>query len=120
MAAAAGLVLYLLAPTVLRAGADASHVEEVKTWREGRVDRLKKYYLSLVGLYWLETGEHTFGSDPSSDLVFSKPGTPAAIGTFRLDDNGMTVEIHNSEAGVMHDGEPVTSMTMYPRLFKSL
>lgn len=88
------------------------YAEEIEEWRAGRIERLKSPtgYLSLVGLYWLEEGDNTFGADPSNDLVFPK-GSPDFIGTFHVQAGRVSVDV---EPGVQVtlDGAPVVSVTM--------
>jgi len=90
----------------------ASYEEEIQAWIEWRDARLRRpdYYLSIVGLFPLEEGASTFGSDPSNDFVF--PGkAPAVMGAFNLKDGVVTVEISRG-VEVKHDGKSVTSMTL--------
>ncbi len=74
-------------------GASASYVSEVEAWRDQRVSSLTSEdgWLSLVGLYWLEPGENSFGSRPDNSLVFPEKA-PAQAGSFRLADGKVTVE----------------------------
>ena len=63
----------------------SSYIESVKLWQQNRLEGLKAKdgWLNLAGIYWLKEGEHTFGSDPSNDIVF--PAKAAAfIGTITL------------------------------------
>ena len=41
-------------------------------WRTKRLERLKSKngWLNLAGLFWLEEGENTFGSDSSNNIIF--------------------------------------------------
>ncbi len=58
---------------------EAAYVESIKEWQEQRIERLKSKngWLSLAGLFWLEEGENSFGSDSENDIVFpEKPETP--------------------------------------------
>jgi len=93
-------------------GTPADYVEEIEAWREGRIERLTSPtgYLSLVGLYWLEDGDNTFGSDPSNDLVFPA-GSPDFMGTFRVKDNQVSVDIQPG-VEITHDGRPVVALTL--------
>lgn len=89
-----------------------SYEEEIDQWIKARDARLRSpdYYLSIVGLYWLEDGANTFGSDPSNDVVFPK-GAPAAIGSFNVREGVVTVEVVPG-IDVTYDGEPVKSMRL--------
>ena len=50
----------------------AAYMEEMEAWQQQRLERLKSKngWLSLAGLFWLEEGKNTFGSDPENDIVF--------------------------------------------------
>jgi uncharacterized protein len=65
--------------------ADAfTHATEVEAWRTGRLDRLQAPggWLSLVGLHWVEPGEHSVGAAPDNDIVLATG--PARLGWIRL------------------------------------
>ena len=80
-------------------------------WQQTRYADLQapEGYLSLAGLYWLEEGEHPFGSDSANALVFPKKA-PARIGTFVVADS--TVTMHIEAGDVTHEGAPVTELVM--------
>ncbi|MEM6641238.1 MAG: DUF1684 domain-containing protein, partial [Pseudomonadota bacterium] len=85
-----------------------AHEAEILQWRAGRLERLKAPtgFLNQVGLYWLKSGSHTFGSAPDNDIVL--PGDAAdVIGTFDVGEDGIRM---SAQAGVdvRHDGVPVT------------
>ena len=67
-------------------------------------------WFSVVGLYWLEAGANSFGSDASNALVFPA-SAPATIGTFVR--AGSSVEM-NVKKGVpvTHDGRVVSSLDL--------
>lgn len=68
-----GVVLLVAQP--VRAG---DHEQEILDWRQARLEELiaEDGWLSVVGLYWLEEGTTTFGTDHSVDIVFP-PGAAA-------------------------------------------
>jgi uncharacterized protein (DUF1684 family) len=51
---------------------ELAYRQEIDTWHEGRIERLRKPegWLTLVGLYRLREGENRFGSSDDNDLVF--------------------------------------------------
>ena len=51
---------------------EAAYLEEIETWQQQRLERLKNKdgWLTLAGLFWLEEGQNSFGSDPENDIVF--------------------------------------------------
>lgn len=70
------------------------YLEEVNTWHQQRIQSLKQEdsWLSLAGLYQLQEGTHTIGSDSTNDLVFP-PGAPARIGTITRQDDYFSFKI---------------------------
>jgi uncharacterized protein (DUF1684 family) len=57
---------------------EAAYVESITQWQHQRLERLKSKtgWLNLAGLFWLEEGENSFGSDPSNDVVFPEKADP--------------------------------------------
>jgi uncharacterized protein (DUF1684 family) len=49
-----------------------TYKQEIVSWREARIERLKSKtgWLNLAGLYWLDEGINTFGSDSSNSIIF--------------------------------------------------
>ncbi len=88
-----------------------SYEAEINHWHQQRVQRLTKpdSWLSLAGLFWLQDGENTFGSDKSNALVFPEKA-PAFIGTFYVR-NGKVKVILKAEALVTIDGKRVLEQT---------
>jgi hypothetical protein len=58
-------------------------VASTRAWHAQRLQRLtaEDGWLTLVGLEWLDEGEHSAGSAPDSQVAFP-PHTPAKLGTF--------------------------------------
>lgn len=85
----------------------ADYIKEIQKWDQTREQQLKKEsgWLNLVGLYWLEEGENTFGSDKSNDVVFPS-NAPSKIGSFFLNDSVITIKI-NDDVDVMVDSQLV-------------
>lgn len=109
------LFLVFLACSFVNCGgeeADGEHVNEIKEWHKKRIENLKKpeSWLTLAGLYWLEEGKNTFGSDPSNRILFPK-NAPAFIGSFSLIDGSVTALI-NKDIEVTCDSIRVDSVEM--------
>lgn len=85
---------------------------DLEEWRNQRYADLREPggYLSLAGLYWLEDGEYTFGSDSSSGIIFPEHA-PANIGTFMLEDSTVTMRVAEG-AEVTIDGELISEIVM--------
>lgn len=103
MTSVSGKTVLVIAAIVLaacgRAGADldlAAYEKEIEEWRQGRLERLlaPTGYLNQIGLYWLEPGTYSIGSDPGSDIVV--PATAAArIGTFDVGEEGVRLMVED-------------------------
>jgi uncharacterized protein (DUF1684 family) len=73
------VLLSLLAP------GPGAYLQEMAEWRKAREERLKSEtsWLTVVGLHWLQEGENTVGSSPSS-AVRLPPAAPPSVGVIRL------------------------------------
>ena len=87
-----------------------AYEEAIVQWRQDRVASLKAEggYLNLVGLYWIEPGEHSFGASPDNDLVFPGTSTPV-IGRFVLDEDGVRM-LPEPGVDVRYEGIPVRGL----------
>jgi uncharacterized protein (DUF1684 family) len=87
--------------------------DELDAWIAERDAGLRKPdgWLSLAGLYWLEEGESSFGSDPSNAVVFPAGKSPARIGVFVVEDGAVRVRVEPGVA-VTSDGEPVSELAL--------
>ena len=76
--------LLVAALAVITATATDLHSERasVEKWRTERVTELTNEtgWLTLVGLYWLNPGENTFGRAPSNTLVLDHPNLADTAG----------------------------------------
>lgn len=102
----------------------AQHRRDVEAWRARRAKSLRRDdgWLTLVGLFWLEPGENTVGSDPHGRVVLPGGKSPARLATIFLEGKaarirtapGETLEIDGkavTEAPLQTDanGEPTTA-----------
>jgi hypothetical protein len=73
---------------------EASYVESIEKWQVQRLERLKSKngWLSLSGLFWLEEGENSFGSDPENDIIFPEKAD-AFCGMLVLDSGSVTLRV---------------------------
>lgn len=87
----------------------AEYIKEIQEWDQRRVESLKRDngWLNLVGLYWLEEGENTFGSAEENDLVFPE-NAPPSMGSFIWKDSVITLKV-NPETEVLVDSQLVKS-----------
>ena len=85
----------------------AAYEQEVLEWRAGRLQRLKDPlgYLNQIGLYWLEEGSYSFGSDPGNDIRLPEKVAPL-IGVFEVGEDGVWMTAEDG-ADVYSDDQPV-------------
>lgn len=88
------------------------YITEVNEWHQKRIERLKDEngWLTLVGLYWLEEGENSFGSDKSNNIVFPE-NAPGKIGTISLTDTILTLNV-NEGVIVLSDGKAADQINL--------
>ena len=92
-----------------------SHRQAVLTWREDRLQRLvaPDSWLSVVGLYWLDAGQTTFGAGGSADVIFpphpTLEGEPGVLGTITLSSETLTLDAAPG-ATIISSGEPVSHL----------
>ncbi len=92
----------------------AAYEAEIMEWRAGRLERLLQPtgYLTQVGLFWIEEGGYTIGSDPGSDIRL--PGTADAyIGDLVFDGNAVRLSVENA-VRVTHEGKAISNIVMPP------
>src|ERR1700761_257252 len=85
----------------------------VEQWRAERVADLtgEQGWLTLVGLFWLDKGDNSFGRAPTNKLVLNHPALAANAGKFVLDARGVHfVASHGS--GITQAGQHVSALEM--------
>jgi len=87
-------------------------VAGVKARWAARDERLRDPvgWLSLVGLWWLETGEHRFGADPTNQIVLAGSDLPTAAGSLEVVDG--VVRLHPLSPELTVDGRPAREGTL--------
>jgi len=110
-------LLPVLSATLIASTVQASDLQTERTavekWRAERVAELTSEtgWLTLVGLFWLNPGENTFGRASSNTIVLSHPDLSDTAGTFVLKGEKVTFTAKPG-AGITHGGEPVTTLDM--------
>jgi len=86
--ALAGLAL---AGALAAADTARAYLDEIESWRSGRIERLQRPdgWLTLVGLAWLQPGDNSVGSAADSAVELPK-SAPARLGTLRVDGDAVT------------------------------
>ena len=108
------ILLHAMSCSTNQKQTEAEYAEEVNEWHQLRIDNLlgPEDWLKLAGLYKLEEGTQSFGSDSTNDLVFP-PKAPPSIGTITKEDTAITVQI-DDDVLVTHDQDTVSKVTMIP------
>ena len=88
------------------------YILSIRNWDKERAERLKKEngWLNLVGLYWLDEGENTFGSSKENKIVFPYNAAPQ-MGAFYLQDLIVTVEI-KEDVNVLVDSSDIKTAVL--------
>ena len=89
-----------------------AYVASVEKWQENRLEGLKDKngWLNLAGIYWLEDGVKTLGSDPSNDIVFPAKA-PAFIATLSIKDPSVHLSV-NEEVELFYKNEAVRELDL--------
>jgi hypothetical protein len=92
---------------------DTTYIKALKAWHQKRIESLKSEngWLNLAGLFWLEEGKNTFGTDDNNQIVF--PKGKAKMGSFTLNKGEVTVEI-DPKAEVLVGNEPISTLKVFP------
>jgi uncharacterized protein (DUF1684 family) len=74
--------------------ADPAYLKVHAAWNSERMAELRAPdgWLALAGLYWLEPGANTFGSDRSNQVIFPAK-SPAKMGIFYLEGDSVRMEL---------------------------
>jgi uncharacterized protein (DUF1684 family) len=84
-----------------------AYLKEIEKWKEKRLARLKSEdgWLNLAGLFWLEEGVNSIGSDPANSIVFPDKA-PDKLGKYILE-NRQVRFIADPGTEVLMNGRPV-------------
>jgi len=90
----------------------ASYIASVEQWQKDRLEGLKDKngWLNLAGIYWLNDGVQTIGSDSSNDIVFPAKA-PAFIGSLSLKDSLVHLEVKD-DVELFFENEAVKELTL--------
>ena len=118
------MLLLMLAACGPKQFNEKQYREEVESWHRKRIENLKKAdgWLTLEGLFWLESGENSFGAAAGNALVFPE-GMPDRMGRFVLNDTVVTVHIEHgvevtSADTLLREGELRADVTGEPTILK--
>ena len=91
---------------------EASYAAGIEKWQQQRLERLKDKngWLTLAGLYWLEEGENSFGSDSANDIIFPQKADPFC-GILVLDKGKVSISAKEG-VEILHENNPVSEMEL--------
>ena len=123
----AHMFMILLTLNACKQTGDSSdaYLKEINRWKEKRLARLKSEngWLNLAGLFWLEEGVNTIGSDPSNSIIYPDKAPPF-LGKYLLE-KGQVHFIPEAGVEVLLKGKAVeeieidTDKTGKPTLLES-
>lgn len=90
---------------------EEEYKEKIRQWRDKRLKNLKspEGWLNLAGLYWLDPGKNTLGSDSAMDVVF--PGkAPERLGSLHLNNGQIRFRPHQ-DVRILNDGDTLKGET---------
>ena len=92
--------------------ADIAYLDEIESWKMGRVERLKgpSGFLNLVGLFWLRADVSTIGSSPDRDFILPDHAAPM-VGSLRKEAGTVLMAVEDGVV-VYHKDAPVESIVM--------
>ncbi|RPA69278.1 DUF1684 domain-containing protein [Cyclobacteriaceae bacterium YHN15] len=91
---------------------EEEHRMEIEAWHAEKMASLKSEsgWLNLIGLYWLEEGENSFGSGESMAFKFENEEFPTELGVFFLEEGKVYFE--PKVVGVESEGTAVEGKTL--------
>lgn len=106
------LIIFLASCRNDRATLLPDYEQEIMQWRQQRLDALMApdSWLALAGLYWLQPGENSFGSDSSNQLVFPAKA-PDFMGYFYQYPDSVVMRLSSSHPAAYQDSS-ITQFTL--------
>lgn len=107
---ALNLILLALAFQSCTPSLDSVYLQAHEEWKSERMAELKAPdgWLALAGLYWLEPGANTFGSDSSNQVIFPSKA-PSAMGVFHLEGDSVRMELADGVRAIEGNSQTATS-----------
>ena len=91
---------------------DDAYLKEINRWKEKRLERLKSEsgWLNLAGLFWLDEGISTIGSDSSNSIIFPD-NAPPRLGKYILDNRQLRF-IPEPGTEILLNGKPLEELVI--------
>ncbi len=93
-------LILLLSGGHLLAQPSSIYKQEIESWHQSRIKDLKAAsgWLNLAGLFWLNEGKNSFGSDSGNAIVFPKGTITPSAGYFERTGNTVKLVVQNNSA----------------------
>jgi uncharacterized protein (DUF1684 family) len=91
-----------------------AYTKTIDNWHKVRVSELKQEngWLNLAGLFWLEEGKNSFGSDSVNSIIFPPRKIPGKAGYFVRSGDSVSM-ICATGVRILLNGQPVEKATVY-------
>lgn len=89
---------------------------EIRQWINNRDQTLRGFAspLSLAGMYWLQPGENSFGTDASNSIVFPEGSIAAKAGKYIVRNDSVILVLNNG-TGIASKGKTAVSRFAIPQ-----
>jgi uncharacterized protein (DUF1684 family) len=106
-------ILLLLISAIHCSKENPEFVQAELQWRSERDQQMRSptSWLTIAGLFWLEEGEHTFGTDPKNEIRLPEESAPAFAGTFILHDDVVKV-VHAGDTEMTIEGRRINEQVL--------
>lgn len=93
--------------SIAQSNRNTTYETAFQNWHQERIDNLKKEdgWLDLVGLYWLQPGENSFGNASDNAIKFPDNFPLPYAGTIEL--NNGTVILHDKTGRIITNGDSI-------------
>ncbi len=110
------LLVFIFITTLKIANAQTAYEKEMQAWQEKRIKALTadNGWINLAGLFWLEKGKNSFGSDKTNAIVFEHNNMPATAGYFELGENNKVTWHSAAGVNVTINNQPADGQVIFP------
>ncbi|MCP9765448.1 DUF1684 domain-containing protein [Lacihabitans soyangensis] len=93
----------------------SDYLKEINDWHKQREENLKKEngWLNLAGLFWLNDGKNTIGSNTQNDHLFPSDKCPDFLGEILLQNGEVEFKVLNGHE-VLHEGVKIEKIKLFP------
>ena len=109
------LFVFILNSSVTLFAQNSDYLKELNDWHKQREENLKKEngWLNLAGLFWLNEGRNTIGSDTKNDHLFPGDKCPDFLGEIFLQNGEVEFSVLNGHE-VFIEGVKIQKAKIFP------